>query len=111
MDINRDVAINVVLLYLQQKTNFSDLEKDILSTAYKYNEQPFDRKGAELKVTENNAKHTDIFVTISSAPGICTKPFAQCSDEEVKNNLYMQLGELCLKEQIVQGSCVSLNHS
>jgi hypothetical protein len=29
MDINKDAAINTVLLYLQQKTNLSDLEKDI----------------------------------------------------------------------------------
>jgi patatin-like phospholipase/acyl hydrolase len=101
MDINRDAAINTVLLYLQQKTNLSDLEKDILSTAYKYNEQPFDRNGAEMKVKENNAKHMDIFAAISSARGIYTKSFEKCSDEEVKNNLYMQLRELCLKEQMV----------
>jgi patatin-like phospholipase/acyl hydrolase len=107
MNAKKDVIIKVILEHLKDNTNLSDLEKDILATSYKYCEQPFDRKGAELKVTENNAKHTDIFVTISSAPGICTKPFEQCSDEEVKNNLYMQLGELCLKEQMVLGSRVN----
>lgn len=107
MNLIRDAFIEEVLLYLNQKTDWSDLERDILSTAYKYNEYPFDRKGAELKVRENNAKHMDIFATINSAPEIYTKPFAQCSDKEVKNNLYMQLGELCLKEKIVLVSDVN----
>jgi hypothetical protein len=103
MDINRDITINAVLQYLLQKTNLSDLEKDILTTMYKYNEPLFDRKGSELKVVDNNAKHPDIFATINSLPGLYAKPLEQCSDKEVKDTLYLQLEALCLKEQKVLG--------
>ena len=48
----------------------SDLEKDILSTLDKYVERPFDRKGSEQKVLENNFRYPDIFTIISVSPGI-----------------------------------------
>ena len=42
--MSRDVVIQTVLEYLNQKNDLSDLEKDIISTITKCNEQPFDRK-------------------------------------------------------------------
>lgn len=48
----------------------SDLEKDILSAFEKYTERPFDRKGAEQKVIENNSRYPEIFTLISASPGI-----------------------------------------
>ncbi len=55
--MSRDVVVQAVFEHLQQKYDLSDLEKDIMSTLSKYNEQPFDRKGTEQKVVENNRKY------------------------------------------------------
>ncbi len=91
-------VIDVVLEYLRNKQNLTDLEKDILSSLDKLNEKPFDRKGIERKLIENNIKYENMF--ISTQPGDETHllPFAQLSDIEIWNNLYLQVLGLCLKE-------------
>ncbi len=76
----------------------SDLEKDIISSITKYNEQPFDRKGAEEKVVENNMKYSDISTAIKMVPGIYEIPFSEVSDEGVRDNLKMQIEAMCFKE-------------
>lgn len=96
--MSRDVVIQTVLEYLNQKNDLSDLEKDIISTITKYNEQPFDRKGAEQKVIENNLKYPDISTAIKMVPGISVIPFSEVSDECVRNNLKMQIEAMCFKE-------------
>lgn len=97
--IQKSKLIETVLEYLKHQKVLSDLEKDILSTVNTYNEIPFDRKGAEQKITENNNHHPDIFLLIRLTPGIVNKPFSQVSDDEVKDNLYMQIETMCIKEQ------------
>lgn len=47
---------------------------------------------------KNNAKYPEIFVKISTTPGIITKPFKQVTDEEVRKNLLLQVELLCVKE-------------
>lgn len=74
------------------------MEKDIISTITKYNEQPFDRKGAEQKVIENNLKYPDISTAIKMVPGINVIPFSEVSDEGVRDNLKMQIEAMCFKE-------------
>ncbi len=96
--MSRDVVIQTVLEYLNQKNDLSDLEKDIMSTLSKYNEQPFDRKGAEQKVIENNLKYPDISTAIKMVPGISVIPFTEVSDEGVRDNLKMQIEAMCFKE-------------
>lgn len=96
--MSRDVVIQTVLEYLNQKNDLSDLEKDIISTITKYNEQPFDRKGAEQKVIENNLKYPDISTAIKMIPEISVIPFAEVSDEGVRDNLKMQIEAMCFKE-------------
>ena len=96
--MSRDVVIQTVLEYLNQKNDLSDLEKDIMSTLSKYNEQPFDRKGAEQKVVENNLKYPDISTAIKMVPGISVIPFTEVSDEGVRDNLKMQIEAMCFKE-------------
>ena len=96
--MSRDVVIQTVLEYLNQKNDLSDLEKDIISTITKYNEQPFDRKGAEQKVIENNLKYPDISTAIKMVPGISVIPFTEVSDEGVRDNLKMQIEAMCIKE-------------
>lgn len=96
--MSRDVVIQTVLEYLNQKNDLSDLEKDIISTITKYNKQPFDRKGAEQKVIENNLKYPDISTAIKMVPGISVIPFTEVSDEGVRDNLKMQIEAMCFKE-------------
>ena len=96
--MSKDVVIQTVLEYLNQKNDLSDLEKDIISTITKYNEQPFDRKGAEKKVVENNLKYPDISTAIKMVPGISVIPFTEVSDEGVRDNLKMQIEAMCFKE-------------
>ena len=95
--MSRDVVVQTVLEYLQQKYDLSDLEKDIMSTLSKYNEQPFDRKGAEQKVIENNLKYPDIFYKITAKPGVYAASFSELSDDIVKGNLMLQMEEMCAK--------------
>ena len=96
--MSRDVVVQTVLEYLQKKYDLSDLEKDIMSTLSKYNEQPFDRKGAEQKVIENNRKYPDILTAIEMVPGIRKIPFFEVPDEGVRDNLKMQIEAMCFKE-------------
>lgn len=95
--MSRDVVIQTVLEYLQQKYDLSDLEKDIISTKVKYDEQPFDRKGAEQKIVENNRKYPDIFYKITAKPGVYAASFSELSDDIVKGNLMLQIEEMCAK--------------
>ena len=97
-NICRDILIQFVLEYLNQKYELSELEKDILSTVAKYNEIPFDRNGAENKVIENNVKYRDIEAAVKMVSGIEVIPFAEVSDEDVRVNLKMQIEAMCLKE-------------
>ena len=97
----REDLLNIILNYFKQKDMLSDLEKDIISTIEKYFEEPFDRKGAEQRILENNQHHPDVFITISAYPGIQTKPFTESSDEEVHYNLYQQLEAMWAKN--IQG--------
>lgn len=65
------------------------------------NEQPFDRKGAEQKVTENNLKYLNIKAAIKLVPGISVIPFSKVSDEGVQDNLKMQIEAMCFKEYTI----------
>ena len=96
--MSSDLVVQIVLEYLKQKYDLSDLEKDIISTITKYNEQPFDRKGAEQKVIENNLKYPDISTAIKMVLGIRVIPFADVPDEGVRDNLKMQIEAMCFKE-------------
>lgn len=96
--MSSDVVVQTVLEYLKQKYDLSDLEKDIISTITKYNEYPFDRKGAEQKVVENNMKYPDISTAIKMVPEINVIPFSEVSDEGVQDDLKMQIEAMCFKE-------------
>ena len=92
-----DVGIQVVLEFLKQKDELSELEKDILSTIMKYIEIPFDSDGAKRKIIENNAKYKDIVIVIKMVPGVREIPFNKVSDEGIRDNLKMQIEAMCAK--------------
>ena len=85
-------VIDIVLEYLRNKQNLTDLEKDILSSLNKLNEKPFDRSGTEQKLIEN------MLIPMQLGDEAHLLPFAQLSDDEIWNNLYLQVLGLCLKE-------------
>lgn len=93
-----NVEVKILIEYLKQKQFITDLEKDILDSWNELQKQPFDRHEIEKKITENNAKYPEIFVEISTTPGITTKPFKQVTDGEVRENLLMQVELLCVKK-------------
>ena len=82
--------LDAILTYMKQKGNLSELEKDIVSTIDKYIRNPFDRNSAERRVLENNMKYADMFIPISALPGIECKSFAEMTDDEMRNTLYLQ---------------------
>ncbi len=90
--------IETLIECLKQKQLISELEKDILDSWSELQKQPFDRQSLEKKVIENNVKYPEIFVKISTTPGIVTKPFVQVTDEVVRGNLEMQIEKLCEKK-------------
>ena len=91
-------VIDIVLEYLRNKQNLTDLEKDILSSLNKLNEKPFDRSGTEQKLIENNIKYENMLIPMQLGDEAHLLPFAQLSDDEIWNNLYLQVLGLCLKE-------------
>lgn len=98
-------VIDIVLEYLRNKQNLTDLEKDILSSLNKLNEKPFDRSGTEQKLIENNIKYENMLIPMQLGDEAHLLPFAQLSDDEIWNNLYLQVLGLCLKElQIISYS-------
>lgn len=98
-------VIDIVLEYLRNKQNLTDLEKDILSSLNKLNEKPFDRSGTEQKLIENNIKYENMLIPMQLGDEAHLLPFAQFSDDEIWNNLYLQVLGLCLKElQIISYS-------
>lgn len=90
--------IKVLIECLKEKQFITELEKDILDSWHGLQKEPFNRQELEKKIMENNAKYPEIFVKISTTPGIITKPFKQVTDEEVRKNLLMQVELLCVKE-------------
>lgn len=93
-----NMEVKILIEYLKQKQFITELEKDILDSWNELQKQPFDRKEIEKKITENNVKYPEIFVQISTTPGITTKPFIQVTDGEVRKNLFMQVELLCVKK-------------
>ena len=93
-----NMKIKTLIEYLKQKQFITDLEKDILDSWNELQKQPFDRQGIEKKIMENNEKYREIFVVISTTPGIIKKPFVQVTNEDVRKNLIMQIEFLCAKE-------------
>lgn len=90
--------IKVLIECLKEKQFITELEKDILDSWHELQTELFNRQELEKKIMENNAKYPEIFVEISTTPGIITKPFKQVTDEEVRKNLLMQVELLCVKE-------------
>ena len=86
----------------KHKDVLSDLEKDILSTINIYTANPFNRKEAERKISENNLRHPDIFIAISVQPGIENKPFDELTDMEIHQNLYLQIQAMRIKDTATQ---------
>ena len=59
---------SILITFLKDKENITDLEKDILDTWNELQKNPFDRNSAQLQILQNNAKYPDIFIAIGAMP-------------------------------------------
>lgn len=82
---------------LKYKNQITDIESDILKTWEDYSRNPFDREKAQNRITSNNLKYPDVFISIRIMPNTITKPFSEVTDEEMKSNLIKQLSFLFQK--------------
>ena len=90
--------VNAILEFLKLNGTITDLEKDILDTAFELRRYPFSHKDAQNKISENDFKYPDIALAVRRTPGTVCKPFSKCSEEDMKNALMNQLIKLCEKE-------------
>ena len=81
---------SILITFLKDKENITDLEKDILDTWNELQKNPFDRNSAQLQILQNNAKYPDIFIAI--------RPFEQATEADIQYNLENQLIALATKE-------------
>lgn len=97
MDL-RDFTLEMMLEYLKNKGILSGLEQDILSSIQTLIKNSVDRQSVINKIKENDFKHTDIQLHIKMQPDTVSVPFAQLTEEGLKNSLLMQIQHMWLKE-------------
>lgn len=89
---------SILITFLKDKENITDLEKDILDTWNELQKNPFDRNSAQLQILQNNAKYPDIFIAIGAMPTTVIRPFEQATGADIQYNLENQLIALAAKE-------------
>lgn len=89
---------SLLITALRQKVVITDLEKNILDTWIELQKNPIDRFAMQKQVTQNNAKHPEIFLAIAVLPTTETRPFEQATDSDIRYNLEKQLAVLAAKE-------------
>lgn len=89
---------SILIEYLRQRNELTDLERDILDTADEIQKTPFDRASAEWQAKKNNAKYPDMYGAIMALPNTTSIPWEQTTDKEVWSCLSHQLDCLIMKE-------------
>ena len=105
--------MEVLLKFLKEKGEISELEEDILTTILTYKKESFDRTECERKIAENNLKYLSLSATITSLLGSYSKPFVRLSDDDIKHSMFFRFlcRGICQKEQIqisVGIKCISM---
>ena len=96
--MTNDAIITMVLEYLKQRHNLTDLEKSIIETANELSKHPFQRDSAERKVGENYLMHGDLFENDFKYASALVQPLTLLPDEDILGNLKFQLLKMCAKE-------------
>ena len=92
--------MEVLLKFLKEKGEISELEEDILTTILTYKKESFDRTECERKIAENNLKYMKLNATITSLSGSDSKPFVRLSDDDIKHTLYLQIETMAMMAQL-----------
>lgn len=92
--------MEVLLKFLKEKGEISELEEDILTTILTYKKEHFDRTECERKIAENNLKYMKLNATITSLSGSYSKPFVRLSDDDIKHTLYLQIETMAMMAQL-----------
>ena len=92
--------MEVLLKFLKEKGDISELEEDILTTILTYKKESFDRTECERKIAENNLKYLSLSATITSLLGSYSKPFVFLSDDDIKHTLYLQIKTMVMMAQL-----------
>ena len=92
-------VVSVLIEWLKDKKQLSQLESDFVETFKELMKNPFDRRSAELRMGLNYGRYLDIFAEAGIVSGGTAQPNYTLSDNEIRSNLQWQLIKLAEKEQ------------
>lgn len=94
-------VIDVVIEYLESKSNLTDYEKDIIDTSRELNKFPEDRNGILKQLSKNkkyNIEKEELHLAEAQTKmKAVIKPITELSNNELIGNLYNQLLIMCSK--------------
>ena len=95
-------VIDIVIKYLEEKSNLTDLEKDIVDSYREYVKRDSDKDDLIKTLVQNKAKYRFVIeermlAQVQTSFTSEMKPFNDLSMEELKANLYNQILILCTK--------------
>lgn len=93
-----DQQISTLINVLRFTNQITPLQKDILDTWDELQKKPLDTDSAHKQITYNNFSHPDIFMAISSMPGVVQKTAADLTQDDMIFTLRHQLDGLAAKE-------------
>ena len=91
--------ISILIEWLKEKKQLSQLESDLVETSRELTKEPFNRLSAVLRMGLNYRRYPEIFVEAGCVSGGNAQPDSTLSDEEIRRNLEWQLLKLTEKEQ------------
>lgn len=77
-----DQQISTLINVLRFTNQITPLQKDILDTWDELQKKPLDTDSAHKQITSNNFSHPDIFMAISSMPGVVQKTAADLTQDD-----------------------------
>lgn len=89
---------HIIIELLKQRTNPSDLEKDILDTLKETDKRVLDSLQAQARIVNNYGKYPDLYAKINFLPATVQKPAGQIQEIDLRYILNMQFEFLLEKE-------------
>ena len=94
-------AVSVLIEWLKDKKQLSQLESDFVETFKELTKDPLERPSAALRMGLNYGRYLDVFADAGIVSSGTAQPDYTLSDEEIRSNLQWQLLKLAEKEQTV----------
>lgn len=92
-------AVSLLIEWLKEKRQLTQLEADFLETFKELSKVPFDRFSASMRMGLNYRKYQEILFETKCVLGVNAQPDYTLSNDEIRNNLQWQLLKLAEKEQ------------